>query len=237
VVDGKCYVEPLPLVIFDTLGQQWTDGERFAIERQASDAATKYASFINSNCLYKKSGSCSTITPEKAFYFVLGGPIIYSRSSEIRDYAAEITGQRSVTVYNIRYRDGSVDYSFFSKYGNIGNHETGHIFSNSIYNKTGISPNDVPMNLLRPLVYDAAGNPLTIDHIDDFGRWYGYAGGELTWQFGFGPDGRGNEEFADMHLGWVYGYFDRNPFGIRGTDRLIYMNQQMLIYFSALFGR
>ena len=62
-------------------------------------------------------------------------------------------------------------------------------------------------------------------HTDDFGRWYGFAGGWEDWQFGYANNP--SEIFADMFIGWVYGQWDFDLPNNLGYLRLHYMELTM----------
>ncbi|MBN2499154.1 MAG: hypothetical protein JXB38_00225 [Anaerolineales bacterium] len=113
-------------------------------------------------------------------------------------------------------------------------HEMGHAFNNATdweANSTITADLERPIrtyyeseevvNKKGETVLDKHGNPVTtqvermeIDHYDEDAailyrseskyHYYGYAGGS-NWQFGYDPNNRQGEEFADMYVGWVFG--------------------------------
>jgi len=97
-------------------------------------------------------------------------------------------------------------------------HELGHAFSKVT---GGAARDSIPVNLLR----DADG-----DHIDEFGRYYGFAGGWDDWQFGW--DNTRSEVFADMFVGWTYNNWDLGHRENLGVPRQDHMDVVMTDWFN-----
>jgi hypothetical protein len=89
-----------------------------------------------------------------------------------------------ITIYNVG--ENGADKNYVVTHPRLIVHELGHAYDIAI----GNVENGITGDLMR-------GDPTR--HTDDFGRWYGFAGGWEDWQFGYANNP--SEVFADMFIG------------------------------------
>lgn len=219
---GVSVVAQTPLIIFQAeKGQMWTGPEQVAVARGIRATAIALMNTINTNN-HKlwQLGELERYHPlsaDEAFHLVYGGPLTFTRVAESNPGTYMHTTQ---TEYGIKVYSTTRPQQVTER---VVVHELGHAFNNAV----GKQAQNVPARLSRPIIekVDAEGNvTYKLAHNSDAGDFFGYAGPFDEWQFGFGTEMPGSEEFADMYLGWVYGrWYD----GEEGIARKNYMNQTM----------
>lgn len=216
------YGQP-PLAVFQAeKGQTWQAAESAVVAQAIEDAGVALARVLNA-INYKRwrlgeQAHYQPLSPSEALRLVYGGPLTFTRVAEANPSAYMRTTQ---TPYGIKvYSTTTTDE--ITK--NLVIHELGHAFNNAVDKKAQA----VPAHLLRPIIQevDADGNvTYRIDHGDEKRGYFGYMGKALEWQFGYGTELPGSEEFADMYLGWVYGQWEaKSPLA---TARRKYMDEVM----------
>lgn len=213
--------------------QSWTSAERSAAVAEGMIAAEGFAQVINAyisalNAKMPQFGESPIpyVTPTEAFLMVHNGrPVELVRSSENRSYSGECFGSNTIVFYNVSDTwtdpETNVEYSivdsdYIVDHPHVVLHELGHAFNNVI---GGDGAGGVPAGLMRPMV---AG---VIDHVNEVGGFYGYAGAFNDFQFGYSSALPSSEEFADMYVGWALNRWDLTV--QLGIDRQFHMNTVM----------
>jgi RHS repeat-associated protein len=224
---GSCqrrppFVDPRVIFVTDPLHpQDWTDEEKAAVHKAVDDVSVSLANAINKGIDKIRSElkhdpeagpAPDYVNPVQAFLDVFGGPVIFSRSSLTKKYAAECTGKNNITVYNL---EGAPRYIVTNS--KVIAHELGHAIIYALGSKT---TSGIRGNLLRP------------DYGNQSNGYHGFAGPKDIWQFGgLGKPGDPPaiyEIFADMFVGWVYDQWTLDDPAKIGPDRQRYMNTTMV---------
>jgi hypothetical protein len=118
-----------------------------------------------------------------------------------------------ITLYAV---NGSPNY--YQTHSRVIIHELGHAFNRA-------TDRDAEGSVGGDLLRDADG-----DHVDEYGRYYGFAGGWDDWQYGY--DNNQSEVFADMFVGWAYNSWDLAHPESLGLLRQAHMNIYMANWFK-----
>ena len=147
-------------------------------------------------------------TATQAFHAVYGKIFTFTWSNSQPGNAGFTNDYNHITLYSVQNSP-----NYLANHSRVIVHELGHAFNI-------VTDREAEDSLGADLLRDADG-----DHIDESGRYYGFAGGWDNWQFGW--DNTQSEVFADMFVGWAYHAWDFYHPNDLGIQRNTHMNINM----------
>ncbi len=199
-------------ITFD--GNGWTAKTKKAVRTAVENVAKAFQQAYNQMCDGWDDNCPQVSSAAEAFKKVYGNIFTFTWSNEQPGNAGYTNAYNHITLYSVKDSP-----NYLENHMRVIVHELGHAF-NQVVGKD--AQNSLNANLLR----DADG-----DHTDEYGRYYGFAGGWDNWQFGW--DNTASEVFADMFIGWVYNTWDLSGRdGGLGTQRMTLMNSKMPLWLN-----